>query len=269
MTPETYMRRYHSCYEDDDPTALTAEELFPACPLSDTCSSQPEQTSVPVCCKASIAEALRLLCDPALASLVDFDAFFFLTDNLAVGGALTVPGPAPDNLSELAAAFQRFSPCTCDLIDVDGTAYFATPGTAAVALEAVEQLSLCAVKAVAFGLIDPACPSECSDTAYRRTVRRLHRTIRAKGGDTSGCASCVGGSICANADCDRDTYCCNAGILSELATRNLSRMATLTVGPMVLQNVTVLGAVGSVLILAEETQERIYFVCTSQIEALG
>ena len=46
-------------------------------------------------------------------------------------------------------------------------------------------------------------------------------------------------------------------------------MATLTVGPMVLQNVTVLGAVGSVLILAEETQERIYFVCTSQIEALG
>ena len=270
MTPETYMRRYHGTCDSDDAAALTAEEVFPSCPLSDACGSQSEGNEVPACCcKVSMVEALRLLCDPTLASLVDFDAFFFLTNTLAVGGTLTVPAAGPDNLGGLAASFRRFSPCNCDLIDVDGSAYFTTPGTTTIALESVDQLSLCSVKAVAFGLTELNCPTECDDTAYRRAVRNIRRAIRAEGGDTSVCATCGGSGNSTGNGYDCDTCCCDAGILTELATRNLSRLATLTVGPLVLQNVTVLGAVGSVLVLADEGQERIYFVCVSQVEALG
>lgn len=209
-----------------------------------------------------MVEALQLLCNTELANLVDFDAFFFLTDALAVGGPLTVPSTGPDNIGALTASFRRFSPCNCDLIDVDGTAYFTTPGTSTVALDTVDQLTLCSLKAIAFGLTDPDCPEECPDAVYRRAVRIIRRAIRAECGETSGCAPC-------GAHCDCDDCCCDTGVLTELSSRNLSRLATLTAGNLVLQNVTVLGAVGSVLVLASEEQERIYFVCVSNVEALG
>lgn len=149
---------------------------------------------------------------------------------------------------------------------MDGTAYFAIPGTSTVALDPVDQLTLCSVKAVAFGLTDPDCPEECPDTVYRRVVRNIRRAIRAEGGETSGCDSCD--SVSANR-CDCEDCCCDTGVLTELASRNLSRLATLTAGNLVLQDVTVLGAVGSVLVLASEEEERIYFVCASNVEALG
>lgn len=267
MTPETYMRRYHSgCGCGEDAAAVSAEELFSACPLAEPetngCRNDSDDELPTCCCKRSMAEALRLLCDPTLAALVDFDSFFFLTDNLAVGSPLAAPGEGPDNIEELDATFRRFSPCNCDLIDVDATAYFATPGTDTVALEDVEQLSLCSLKAVAFGYTVPNCPSDCTGEGYRRIVRIIRRAIRAEDGDTSSCAAC-------KAHCDCDSCCCDAGLLSELSSRNLSRLATLTVGNLVLQNVTVLGTVGSVLVLADEDAERIYFVCVSQVEALG
>lgn len=270
MTPETYMRRYHGSCGCDEEAAITAEELFPSCPLSSSgcgCAdrecNQADPDPLPTCCcKASMVEALRLLCGTELASLVDFDAFFFLTDALSVGGALTVPGEGPDNIEELDASFRRFSPCNCDLIDVDGTAYFATPCATCTALEDVEQLSLCSVKAVAFDLEDPECPETCEDAVYRRATRLLRRAIRSEDGTTGSCAPC-------GSHCDCDDCCCDEGLLTELATRNLSRQVTITVGPLVLQDVTVLGSVGSVLVLASEEEQRIYFVCVSQVEALG
>lgn len=270
MTPETYMRRYHGCCGEEDSAALSSEELFPTCPLENECGSQAEADPVPTCCcKASMVEALRLLCGTELASLVDFDSFFFLTDTLSVGGALTVPNGGPDNIEGLAASFQRFSPCNCDLIDVDGTAYFAVPGAAYTALEDVEQLSLCSVKAVAFELEEPSCPETCPNAVYRRATRLLRRAIRTDGGDTSACATCGGSGVGNSESLNCEACCCDEGLLTELATRNLSRQATLTAGPLVLQNVTVLGAVGSVLVLASEEEQRIYLVCISQVEALG
>lgn len=273
MTTEAYMRRYHGgC--DGEEAALSPEELYPSCPLNtaetsdrDCICRQADPDSLPTCCcKASMAEALRLLCGTELANLVDFESFFFLTDTLAVGGPLTVPSSEPDNIGSLNATFRRFSPCNCDLIDVDGTAYFAIPGTATPALDPVDQLTLCSIKAIAFGLIDPGCPEECPDAVYRRTVRNIRRAIQSEGGETSGCATCTGGATPLN-DCE--DCCCDAGVLTELASRNLSHLATLTVGSLVLQDVTVLGSVGSVLVLADEEQQRIYFVCASNVEALG
>lgn len=254
---------------------IPAEEAFPrsaapSCPLPEPvpccqATAEPAPVETPCCCKASMAEALRLLCDPVLASLVDFDRFFFLTDHLSIGGALAVPtAEGVDNITAADAAFHRFSPCNCDLLDLTGTAYFAAPaGTPVIALENISQLSLCAVKAVAFQLAPaPADTPANTPAPYQQALRAIRRSIQAEGGDTGACGSC-------QAHCNCDDRCCSAGILTELSTRNLSRLATLTAGPLVLQGVTVLGSLGSVLVLAEETVGRFYLVCANCVEALG
>ncbi len=280
MTPETYMNRYHGDALAGDSCPLRAEALYPCgrcgcgCddvsePIVDTCPCGREpEPEVPdteaCCCKASMAAALELLSGTRLADLVDFDAFFFLTDTFSVGGTLSAPmAGAPDNLAALQASFRRFSPCNCDLLDVTGSAYYALPGSDTLALDTVDQLSLCAVKAVAFTLSDqPTCPDDCEAAAFRRAEYLLRRAIREAGGITGGGGTC-------RAHCDCDNCCCDSGILTELSSRNLSRLATITVGPMVLQNVTVLGSIGTVLVLSDETQERFYLVCANAVEVLG
>jgi len=273
MTPELYMKRYHgrdcdcdtcdTCDLSDGCGAscpLTAEEVYP-CASTPT---EPSPTSDGCCCKGSMADALRLLCGETLGSLVDFDAFFFLTDSLAVGSPLSLPRTDTDNITTPTASLRRFSPCNCDLLEVSGTAYFADPGTGTglVALEEIDQLSLCALKAVAFQIETSDCDDECEDTNYRRAVRAIRRAIRAEGGSTGACGVC-------QAHCDCDDCCCASGILNELSTRNLSRQATLTAGPLVLQNVAVLGSIGSALVLADEDLSRIYLVCANAVEALA
>lgn len=262
MTPEAYMKHYHCTARSADSCPLTDQEIRPAC----GCAAENDDagTTLPVtcCCKASMVEALRLLCGSTLGSLVDFNAFFFLTDSLAVGSALSVPSEDIDNITTPNAGLRRFSPCNCDLLDVTGTAYFAVPGTDNVALRNLDQLSLCAIKAIAFQVTEAECPRDCDDSNYHRAVRAIRRAIQAEGGTTGACASC-------QAHCDCDNCCCAAGVLTELSSRNLSRQATLTVGPLVLQNVSVLGSVGSVLVLASENLNRFYLVCADSIEALG
>lgn len=263
MTPETYMKRYHCPVCDADSCPLTNRDDFPSCGCT-AVTDDDSVTTPPVtcCCKSSMVEALRLLCGTTLGSLVDFDTFFFLTDSLAVGSPLSTPKEDIDNISNPSAGLRRLAPCNCDLLDVTGTAYFAVPGNDCVALEDLDQLSLCAVKAIAFQVMEGECPRDCDDSNYRRAVRAIRRAIRTEGGSTGACASC-------QAHCDCDDCCCAAGVLTELSSRNLSRQATLTVGPLILQKVTVLGSVGSVLVLASECLNRFYLVCADSIEALG
>lgn len=269
MTPETYMKRYHG--EDAEAglaaccPLLTAEEAYPCGREDDErpCRPDPEPDADRCCCKDAMADALRLLCGGTLGSLVDFDSFFFLTGSLAIGSALSIPGTDADNIADPSASLRRFSPCSCGLLDVSGVAYFPLPMGAPVALEDVDQLSLCALKAAAFGVVDADCERECGDANYDRAVRALRRAIRAGGGDTNACARR------SSDDRDCDGCCCAEGILTELSTRNLSRTATFTVGGLVLQNVTVLGSVGSALVLTDAELERFYLVCASAIEALG
>ena len=266
MTPETYMKRFHgSCgcsrcgAAEADSCPLEDQVPFSCCPVGEETALDPEDGC---CCKASMVEALRLLCGESQSNLVDFGAFFFLTDSLAVGSPLSVPGTDIDNISTPSASLERFSPCNCDLLDVSGTAYFAVPGLECAALDDVDRLTLCSLKAVAFQISPSECDDECADTNYRRAVRGLRRAIRSEGGSTGACGTC-------QAHCDCDDCCCAAGVIQELSTRNLSRMATLTAGPLVLRNVTVLGSVGSVLVLASEELSRVYLVCANAVEAIG
>ena len=63
--------------------------------------------------------------------------------------------------------------------------------------------------------------------------------------------------------------CCAAGVLSVLADNNLSRKVTLAAGQLVLQGVTLLGTLGNVLVLANDEDQRIYFVCAAKVQFLG
>lgn len=93
-----------------------------------TCTQDTEESCA---CRDSLAAALQLLCSGDLPALVDFNRFAFLTDNFQIGAYLTCPcgqSGTYDNLSDtLTGTFSRFTPCSCELIDVSGAVYGATP----------------------------------------------------------------------------------------------------------------------------------------------
>lgn len=82
-------------------------------------------------CRDSLAAALQLLCSGDLPALIDFNRFAFLTDNFLIGAYLVCPCGQTgtyDNLADtLTGSFNRFTPCSCELIDVSGTVYGPTP----------------------------------------------------------------------------------------------------------------------------------------------
>lgn len=253
MTPETYMKRYHGVDAADtlEGCAPAAEKVYARQATAPCAQVQSRQVD-------DMTAALQLLCDSDLSSLVDFDAFFFLTDSLAIGSALTVPVEGEtDNIAAPTASLQRFSPTTSQLLDVDGTAYFAIPGSTDVALDPVEQINVPTLEAVAFGLEDIECELECPFTVYRLALRALREAIEDAGGNTGNCALNTNGNGT------------GMSLADELTSRNLSRSVTLTVDSLVLTDVTVIGALGDILILGSEDAERFYFVNTEHVEAIG
>lgn len=82
------------------------------------------------CCKKSMADSLKLLCDSQLASYIDFQKFAFLSPTFLVGSKLVLIGfseYAKDNLAELTGEFKRFTIGNCDTIDISGTAVYNIP----------------------------------------------------------------------------------------------------------------------------------------------
>lgn len=217
------------------------------------------------CCKMSLRDALRLLCSDEVSDYVDFDAFAFLTEANAVGALPRAMGSNDvDNLGPLSATFRRFTPGTCDLIDVEGTVYTPFGRTADV-----EEASLCALTAIAFQLRTPddevqtvsgCCCAETAASQFRRVrdllQNELEETCRPCGQCQSGC------------DC-RDDCCCAEGVLRTLSNASMNQRTTLTAGQLSLRNAIALGSVGSVLVLANEEDYRFYFVCANKVEFLA
>lgn len=82
------------------------------------------------CCKKSMVEAMKLLCNTELSDIIDFEKFAFLSKQFTVGARLVllkIGSEEKDNLSNLDGTFKRFAPCNCDLIDISGTAYYNVP----------------------------------------------------------------------------------------------------------------------------------------------
>ena len=253
---------------------------------------QPPQADEGCCCKQSFRSALGLLCDPQISGLLDFDGAAFLTGVYTAGAALTCgksdaekpsprdrddkapcrpepPAPAEpsgpsDNLGKLTGSFRRFAPCTCDLLDIDAGLYAA--GGKPCGFTA-NQVSLCQLDAVVIQGAGAAAKGGlfAGDAAkdFRCLCDRLTQRL-GPAGDVCGQDPC--GCSCA---CDGRDCCCAAGLLDTLARNNLSRRVSLTAGLLVLKDVTLLGAVGSVLVLCNDADNRLYFVCVNSVQFIG
>ena len=256
---------------------------------------QPPRVDEGCCCKQSFRSALGLLCDQQISGLLDFDAAAFLTGVYTAGAALTCGKPSAgkpsagehgprdrdgdktpcrpdppaepnrpsDNLGRLTGSFRRFAPCTCDLLDIDAELYAA--GEKPCGFTAC-QVSLCQLDAVVIQSAGAADKGSlfAGDTAkdLRCLCERLAQRLGPAGdvcGQDCGC-SCA---------CDERDCCCAAGLLDTLARNNLSRRVSLTAGLLALKNVTLLGAVGNVLVLCNDADCRLYFVCVNSVQFVG
>lgn len=97
------------------------------CNLAEKKPSNPERTC---CCKKSMIEALKLLCNTELSDMIDFEKFAFISNTFIVGARLVllkIGSDEKDNLSNLDGSFKRFSACNCDLIEIGGTAAYNVP----------------------------------------------------------------------------------------------------------------------------------------------
>lgn len=215
------------------------------------------------CCKASMRDALKLLCSNQISDLLDFDGFAFLTSHLIVGARPTaLSSTARDNLSDLSGTFRRFSPCNCDLIDISGTVY----STSETSLE-VSQATLCSLAAIVFQVNEETSEASSSypypdtpEARYRRVRELLQRELQSVG---QSCGECQ-----CHCDCT-DDCCCAESVLAALSSLSLNKRASLTAGPLLLQNVSVLGTIGNVLVLGNDQAYRFYFVCANQVEFLA
>lgn len=244
---------------------------------------QPPKVEEGCCCKQSFRAALSLLCDERIASLLDFDTSAFLTGTYTAGAVLTpitppteeggggdggaravLPTVTPaDNLGMPTGSFRRFAPCSCDLLDISADLYTAA-GTA-VGLTAT-QVNLCELDAV---MIQGAVATAEGDLTAEEVAARNFRCVRSLLAQRLSPVGSPCGQAACSCACDGRDCCCAAGLLSTLAQNNLSRRVSLTAGLLVLRNAQLLGAVGNVLVLANEASNRLYFVCVNSVQFIG
>ena len=214
-------------------------------------------------CAAGMSAMLQLLCDPRIAPLVDYSQFAFFTRNFVLGTSLDCPATSTagyDNLTgPLAGSFERIRSCSCENLEVSGQIYYPIPictgGTETPccaegpAFDAGE-VPLCALTAVAFTI--PAAEGETTPTDYDQLKGLLWQALHPGRPGASGSTPPMKPTPC---DCDETV----AG----------RKTVSLTAGPLLVGNAAVLGSVGKVLVLANDTSRRIYFVCKDQIGFLS
>ena len=128
------------------------------------------------------------------------------------------------------------------------------------------QVNLCQLDAV---VIQAAAATAEGDLTAEEVAARNFRCIRSLLAQRlTPCGSPCGQTACSCA-CDGRDCCCAAGLLSALAQNNLSRRVSLTAGLLVLRNAQLLGTVGNVLVLANESNNRLYFVCVNSVQFIG
>lgn len=251
---------------------------------------KPPQVDEGCCCKESFRAALGLLCDQQISNLLDFDAAAFVTGTYVAGAALhcekhsghspcaeaeveaegrhhhpcpPCSGGASDNLGTLSGSFRRFAPCNRDLLDIEAELH--TAGRKECGFTAT-QVSLCELDAVV--LQGAAACAEGDMTADEVTARNF-RCLRTRLSQRlNPCGTCCEQDQCSCA-CDERDCCCAAGLLDTLARNNLSRRVSLAAGLLMLRDVNLLGTVGSVLVLSNDVDNRLYFVCVNSVQFIG
>lgn len=216
----------------------------PPCPSQQPCqqeSAAPQQSGCP--CSEDFRRALDLLCCPRLRPLVDFNTFAFVTNFYILGAALTTPvtGTAPgDNLDDPAGSYVCGGD-SCEALTVSGVLYPPEAGAAALA-STVTQVALCRLNAIAFGA---AAADDSAETGFQTLSQTLGQLLRPK----------------KPKDCDN--------LADALTNAAAVRASTVTTGPLIVENSTILGQLGDILVMANSTDSRFYFICTEKIDFLG
>ena len=181
------------------------------------------------------------------------------TPNFVLGTSLNCPDTATtayDNLTgPLAGEFVSIKPCTCDDLEVSGQIYYPIPVCAADSCCAAgpaftpSAVSVCSLTAVAFTV--PA--SETQDETYTQLKSLLWQALHPGRPPLSNTAPVMKPTPC---DCTD----------SRLSGR---RTVSVAAGPLLVANAAVLGSVGEVLVLANDADRRIYYVCQNSVSFSG
>lgn len=181
------------------------------------------------------------------------------TPNFVLGTSLNCPDTATtayDNLTgPLAGEFVSIKPCTCDDLEVSGQIYYPIPVCATDSCCAAgpaftpSAVSVCSLTAVAFTV--PA--SETQDETYTQLKSLLWQALHPGRPPLSNTAPVMKPTPC---DCTD----------SRLSGR---RTVSVAAGPLLVANAAVLGSVGEVLVLANDADRRIYYVCQNSVSFSG
>ncbi len=112
------------------------------------------------------------------------------------------------------------------------------------------RVSLCALTAVVF---EPAGATDSAASQNYQAAKQLMQTIMRPGCESS-CPP-YPDPCCDPCNCSDTVFC-------------PGRAVSLNAGPLTVSGATVLGNIGQVLVLANDTQERFYFVCTDKADFL-
>lgn len=279
------------CPDDDcRQTGVCCQQMICCCHPAPCPPPKPPEVDEGCCCKESFRAALGLLCDQQISSLLDFDAAAFITDTYVAGAALSCkehsghgpckeaeaedegrhrhpyppcPCSASDNLGPLSGSFRRFALCNRDLLDIEAELH--TAGRKDCDFTAT-QVSLCKLDAVVIQGAKACAEGELSaEEVTARNFRCLRQLLAQR---LNPCGAACGENWCSCA-CDERDCCCAAGLLDTLARNNLSRRVSLAAGLLLLRNVQLLGTVGNVLVLANDCDNRLYFVCVNSVQFIG
>ncbi len=198
----------------------------------------------PCCpCGEDFRKALELICCPQLRFAVDFSSFAFVTDDYVLGTPVTTPptDTAPsDNLTEPVGVYTCGGD-SCETITVSGTLYPAAADSAALS-PVVTQAALCRLTAIAFAA---ATTTEPIATNFQTISQTLGQLLRPQ----------------------KHNDCCS--VADALTTAAAVRASTVVAGPLVVQNSTIIGQIGSILVMANSTDNRFYFICANAIDFMG
>jgi len=217
------------------------------CNCQPPCPPQPtpcEAAPVNCPCSEDFRRALDLLCSPRLQPLVDFTSFAFVTNFYILGSALDTPvaGTAPgDNLAAPAGSYVCGGD-SCEALTVSGLLY--PPEAGATALEpTVTQVALCHLNANAFASVPDAAETPASN--FQTLSQTLGQLLRSK----------------------KPQDCSN--IADALTNAAAIRASTVTTGPLVVVNSTIIGQLGDLLVMANSTDSRFYLICANKIDFMG
>ena len=204
---------------------------------------QPEAPRPSCACADDFRQLLNLLCGPQLRPLVDFTSFAFISDFYLLGTTLTTPiaGTAPgDNLAAPAASYICGSD-RCETLAVTGLLYAPEVGGPALA-PPITQAALCRLKAIAFGA---AATDDDAAANFQTISQTLSQILRPS--------------------CPQE---CGT-MIDALTSAAAVRTSTVAAGPLVVENSVILGQLGDILVMANSTDNRFYFICANKIDYMG